>query len=135
MCVLKSRKIPSYIPKKKLKLCICIWTPMTWPQVSESAFHPKIPSHSSWKTAQLSKMLCNNVPLITQRFEHNVLLPLFPGVVSSLNLLRALSLFREYLISVLWFLSHRVFDKFIQVKSCVKSASHYFYCFNGITDS
>ena len=32
-------------------------------------------------------------------------------------------------------LNHRVFDKFIQFKSCVKSASHYFYCFNGFTNS
>ena len=30
-----------------------------------------------------------------------------------------------------WFLNHRVFDMFIQFKSCIKSASHYFYCFNG----
>ena len=90
---------------------------MTWPQISESTFPTKIPSHSSWKTAQLSKMLCNNAPLKTQRFELNVLLLELPGVVSSLNLLKALSLFREYLISFLWFLNRRVFDKFIQFKA------------------
>ena len=113
-----------------IKLCICVWT-----RISESTFPSNIPSHSSWKTVQLSKILCNNVPLITQQFERNVLLPEFLGVVSSLNLLKALYLFGEYLISVLWFLNHRVFDKFIQFKSCVKSASHYFHCFNGITNS
>ena len=135
MCVLQSRKTPSYIPKKKLKLCICVWIPMTWPRISESTFPSKIPSHSPWKTSQLSKLLCNNVPLISQRIDLNVLLPEFPGVVSPLNLLKAPSIFREYLISVLWFLNHKVFDKFIQLKSCVKSASHYFYCFNAITES
>ena len=46
-------------------------------------------------------MFFNNVPLITQRFEHNALLPEFPGVVSSHNLLEAPSLLREYLIFVL----------------------------------
>ena len=30
----------------------------------------------------------------------------------------------------LWFLKYRVFDEFIQFKSCIKSASHYFYGFN-----
>ena len=108
---------------------------MTWPRIFKSTFLSKIPSHNSWKTAQLSKMLCNNVPLITQLFEHHVLLPEFLGVVSSLNLLKAPSFFREYLIFVLWFLNHWVLDKFIQFKCCVNSASHYFYCFNGICDS
>ena len=51
-------KTPSCIPKKKLKLCICVWTPMTWPRISESTFPSKIPFHNSWKTAQLSKMHC-----------------------------------------------------------------------------
>ena len=68
------------------------------------------------------KMLCNNVPLTVQQFEHNALSPVFPGAVFSLNLLEGSCLFREYL-------------KFIQFKSCVKSASHYFYCFNGFTDN
>ena len=129
VCVLQS----SYIPKKKLKLCI--WTPMTWPRISEYTFPFKIPSHSSWKTVQLPKILCNNVLLITQWFGHSVLLPELLGIVPSLNLLKALSLFREYLISVVLFLNHRVFDKFIQFKSCVKGAFHYFYCFNVINDS
>ena len=108
----------SCIQKKKLKLCFCIWTRMTSPRISESTFPSKISSHNSWKTAQLSKMLCNNVPLTVQQFEHNVLSPEFPGPVSSLNLLEASYLFREYL-------------KSIQLKSCVNSASNYFYCFNG----
>ena len=29
-------KIPSFIPKNKLKLSTCIWTPMTWPGALES---------------------------------------------------------------------------------------------------
>ena len=115
-------KTPSSVPKKKLKLCICVWTPMTWPQIYESTFPFKFPSHNSWKTAQLSKMLCNNVPLTAQRFEHKLLSPEFPGAVSSLNLLKARSLFRNYLIFFLWYLNHKVFDKLIQFKSCFKSA-------------
>ena len=95
-------------------------------------YHPK----NSWKTAELSKALCNNAPLTVQRFEHNALSLEFPGAVFSLDLLEAPSLFREYLIFIfLWFLNHRVFDKFIQFNSCVRSASHYFYCFNGFTDT
>ena len=104
--------------KKQLKLCFCVWTRMPWPRTSESFFPSKISSHNSWKTAQLSKMLCNNAPLTVQRFEHNALSPEFPGAVFSLNLLKASWLFRGYL-------------KYIQLKSCVKNASHYFYCFNG----
>ena len=43
-------------------------------------------------------MVCNNVPLTVQRFEHNALPPEFPGAVSSPNLLEGPSLLREYLI-------------------------------------
>ena len=63
-------------------------------------------------------MLCNNVSLTVQQFEHNVLSPEFPGLMCSLSLLETSCLFREYL-------------KCIQLKRCVKSASHYFYCFYG----
>ena len=42
-------------------------------------------------------MLYTNVPLTVQRFEHNTLLPEFPGAVFSLNPLKDPSLFREYL--------------------------------------
>ena len=94
-------KTPNYIPKKKLKLYICVWTPMTWFQISESTFASKIPFHNSWRTSQLSKLLCSNVPLVTQRFEYGVLLPEFPGVLPALNLLKAHSFFTEYLIFVL----------------------------------
>ena len=128
-------KTPSCIPKRKLKLCVCVLAPMTWPRISESTFRSKILFYNLWKAVQLSKMLCNKVPLITQQFEENVLLPKSPGAVSSVNLLKAASLFREYLIFLIWFLNHRVFDKFIQFKSRVKSASQYFYCFNGITNN
>ena len=41
-------------------------------------------------------MISNNVPLTVQPFEHNALSPEFPGAVSSLNLLEATPLFREY---------------------------------------
>ena len=108
--------------KKNLKLCFCVWTRITWPRIFKSTFPSKTPFHISWKTAQLSKMLCNIVPLTVQRFEHNALSEEFPGAVSSFNLVEGSCLFREYL-------------KFIQFKSCVKSASHYFYCFNGFTDN
>ena len=50
------------------------------------------------KDSFLSEMVCNNDPLTVQQFEHNVLSPEFPGVVSSLNQLEASSLLREYLI-------------------------------------
>ena len=109
---------PSWVQKKKLKLRFCVWTCLTWARISESIFPSKISSHNPWKTAQRSKMLCNNVPLTVQWFEHNALSPSFPGAVSSLNLLEVSCLFREYL-------------KCFQLKSCVKCASHYFYFFNG----
>ena len=66
-------------------------------------------------------MLCNNVPPTVQRFEHNALSPELPGPVSSLSLLEASCLFREYF-------------KGIQLKSCAKSASNHFYCFNGFQE-
>ena len=61
---------------------------------------------SLWQSNDLSTMLSQE----------------FPDVVSSLTLLEGSCLFREYL-------------KFIQFKSCFKSASHYFYCFNCFTDN
>ena len=94
---------------------------MTCPQISKSTCPSKISSHNSWNTDLLSKVLCNNASLNIQRFEYNALSPVFPGAVSSLNLLEASCLFREYL-------------KFFQFKSSVKSASHYFCCYNGFTD-
>ena len=109
---------PSYIHKKKLKVCFCVWTRMTWPRISESMFPSKISSHNSLKTAQLSKMLCNNAPEQQYRFEHNAPSSEFSDPVSSISLLEASCVFRVYL-------------KCIQFKSCIKSASNYFYCFNG----
>ena len=103
----------------RLKLYFCFWTRMTWPLISESTFSSKISSHNSWKTTQLSKMLWNNVPLTVQRIKHNDLLPEFPAAVSSLSLLKAFCRFRKYL-------------KCIQLKRCLKSASHYLYCFDGL---
>ena len=47
--------------------------------------------------AQLSKMLCDNVPLTVQQFGHNIMLPKFPAALSFLNLLESPSLFGEYL--------------------------------------
>ena len=56
----------SCIHKKKLKICFCVWTRMTWPRISKSTFPSKISFHNSWKTTQLSIMLSNNVPLTVQ---------------------------------------------------------------------
>ena len=111
---------PSCTQKKKL--CFCVWTRMTWPRISKSTFPSKLSSNNSWKTTQLSKMLSNNVSLTVQLIERNALSSELPGVVPSLNLLEASCLFRKYL-------------KFTQFKNCVKSASHYFYYFNGFTDN
>ena len=61
---------------------------------------------SLWHSNDLSTMLCHQ----------------FLGAISSLNLSEASCLFREYL-------------KFIQFKNCIKSASYYFYFFNGFTDN
>ena len=85
---------------------------MTWPQISESTFPSKIPSHNSWNT--------------TQRFEHNVL-SLQSFLVQCL--LSACWKLPPFLESI-WFLKDKVFDKFIHFKSCVKSTSHYFCFFN-----
>ena len=65
-------KIPSCISKNKLKICICIWTPMTWPQAIESTLPCKIASRNCWETAQLSKMFCDDAPLTVQQFGHNM---------------------------------------------------------------
>ena len=53
-------KTPSCIPKKKLKLCICVWTSMTWLRALESTLPFKTASCNSWETAQLDGlvMLC-----------------------------------------------------------------------------
>ena len=59
-------------------------------------------------------MLCNNVPLTAQQFEQNLLSQEFPGAVWFLNLFKTPCLCRGYLTFFLWFLKHRVFDKFIQ---------------------
>ena len=47
---------PSCIQKKKLKLCNCVWTRMTWPRIYESFFTSKISSYNSSKTAQSSNI-------------------------------------------------------------------------------
>ena len=114
--------------KKEIKTLLLRLSTFNLPRISESTFPSKISSYNSWKTAQLSKMVRNNVPLTVQPFEHNALSPEVPGAVSSLSLLEAPSLFREYLFFILWFLNHRVFDTFTQFKSCGKSVSRYFYC-------
>ena len=68
-------KTPSCIPKKKLKLCICVWTSMTWLRALESTLPFKNASRNSSETAQLPKMLCDNAPLTVQTFEHNIMSP------------------------------------------------------------
>ena len=125
-------KILSCIPKIKLKLCICTGTPMTWRRALESTLPVKIASCNCWETAQLSKMLCDDAPLTVQQFEHNIVSSKFPVALSILNLLETPSLFGDYLIVFLWFWKHRAFEFFRQFQCCVKRASNYFYCFNGI---
>ena len=80
-------------------------------------------------------MVYQNIPLTVQQFQHDALSPEFPGTLSSLNLLEAPSLQREYLNFFYGLLHYRVFEKFIQFKGSAKSASYYFYYFNGFTDS
>ena len=56
------------IPKKKLKLCICVWTSMNWLQALEST-HPFITaSGNSLETDQLSQMVYDNAPLTVQQW-------------------------------------------------------------------
>ena len=88
-------KTPSCIPKNKLKLCICVWTSMTWFGALESTLPFKTASDNSWETAWLSKILCDNAPLAVQQFAS----PKFPAAWSFLNLLEAPSLFGEYFFS------------------------------------
>ena len=115
-------KTPNCIPQKKLKLCICVWTPMIWPRTLESTFPFKILSRNSWETTQLSKMLCDDAHLTVQQFEHNISLICWKLV--------------PFLESI-WFFSYdfkdRAFHYVSQFKSCVKRTSNSFYCFNGIT--
>ena len=123
---------PSCIHKKKLKLCFCVWTRMTWPRISESTLPLKY--HPTNLERQLRYLKWNNVPLTVQQFKHNALSLEFPGAVFCLNLLEAPSFLESIWFFFLSFLNHMVFDKFIQFKSYVKSASHYYYCFNVFTD-
>ena len=95
-------KLPVVFQKKKLKLCICVWISMTWLRAPESTLPFKIAYHNSWETAQLSKILCDNAPLIVQQFGHSIVLPKFPAALSFFNLLEASSLFGEYLIFFLF---------------------------------
>ena len=92
-------KTPSCIPKKKLKLCICVWTHMTWARTLESTLAFKILYRNSWETTQLSKVLCDDATLTVQQFEHNIVPPKFRAALSFLNLLEAPSLFGNYLFS------------------------------------
>ena len=75
-------------------------------------------------------MICNNVPDSRAVWAQcSVTRVSWCSVFS--QPIRITFLFRGYLIFFLWFLNHGVFDKFIQFRDCVKSASYYFYCFNG----
>ena len=88
----------SCITKKKLKLCICVWTSMTWLRALESTLLFKIASRNSWETAQLSKMLRDSAPLTVQQFGHDIVSPEFLATLSILNLPEVPSLFGKYLI-------------------------------------
>ena len=96
-------KTLSCIPKKKSRLCICVWTSMTWLRPLESTLPFKIAFRNPWETAQLFKMLCDNASLTVQQFGHDIVSPKFPATFSFLNLLEAPSLFGEYLIFFVWF--------------------------------
>ena len=76
----------SCITKRKLKLCICVWTSMTWLRALESTLLFKIASRNSWETAQLSKMLRDSAPLTVQQFGHDIVSPEFLATLSFLNL-------------------------------------------------
>ena len=54
---------PVVFQKKKLKLCICVWTSMTWLRALESTLPFKTASRNSWEAARLSKILCDNASL------------------------------------------------------------------------
>ena len=98
LSVYPKTRTPNCIPKKKLKLCICVWTSMTWLRALESTLPFKIASRNSWETAQLSKMLCDNAPLTVHQFGYNIVSPKFPAALTFLSLLEDPSLFGEYLI-------------------------------------
>ena len=106
---------------------------MTWLWVLESTLPSKTVSCNAWEKAQLSKMLCDNAPLTVEQFGHNIVSPKFPSILSFLNLLEAPSLFGAYFIFFLWRYKNRAFDYFSKFKCCVKRASNYFCCYNGIT--
>ena len=55
-------KIPSCIPKKKLKLCICVWQSMTWLRALESTLPFKTASCNSWETVQLDDLVMLGCP-------------------------------------------------------------------------
>ena len=116
-------KTPSCIPKKKLKLCICVWTSMTWLRALKSTLPFKIASRNSWETAQLSKRFWDNAPLTVQQFGHKIMSPKFSARLSFLNLLEVPSLFGEYFIFFWWFWKYRAFDYFSQFKCCIKRTS------------
>ena len=48
-------KLPVVFQKKKLKLCNCVWTFVTWRRAHESTLHFKIAYRNSWETAQSFK--------------------------------------------------------------------------------
>ena len=73
------RTTPSCIHTKKLKLCFCVWTHMTWRRVSESTFPLKYHSTTLerqlkylksfatmclWQSNDLSTMLCHQSFLV-----------------------------------------------------------------------
>ena len=115
-------KTPSFIPKKKLKLCICVWTSMTWLRALESTLPFKIASCISWETTlncfvAIPLWQSNNLGLILchQSF-----------------LLHCLSLTCWKLISFLesifsYSFGNKAFHYFSQFKCCVKRGSNYFY--------
>ena len=121
-------KTLSCITKTKLRLCcIYIWTSMTWHRALETTLLFKIAFRNSWETAQLSKMLCDN--LLWQFNNLGMILCLQSFLLHCLFLTCWKIL--PFLDSI-WFFSYD-FKNTEHLITLVKRASNYFYCFNGIT--
>ena len=113
------------------KFCFFVWTRTTWPQISESTFPLEyqpttlekqvnylkyFATMSLWQSNDLSTMLYHQSFLVQCLLSsYWKLLPFLGSTWFFLS-----------------FLNHRVFESY--VKSYVRSAFHYFYCFNGITN-
>ena len=140
VCIVKERiscllflkiKTTSCIPKKKLKLGICVWESMTWLWALESTFPFKTAFRNFFETGQLSKMLCDNATLAVQQFGLNIVSPKFSAALFFLPPGNSFPFWRVFYFFPMIFKT--AFDYFPQFKCCVKRASNYFCCINGIS--